>query len=90
MGYREVICPLLDASYVETPYMIHLDNLHFYSNNMADSVVTQLTGDSQEGEQVKFDISYEAYEEGEKLYEQGRIGRDMMLRLILNICHIQK
>ena len=70
MGYREVICPLLDASYVETPYMIHLDNLHFYSNNMADSVVTQLTGDSQEGEQVKFDISYEAYEEGEQLYEQ--------------------
>lgn len=70
MGYREVICPLLDASYVEAPYMIHLDNLHFYSNNMADSVVTQLTGDSQEGEQVKFDISYEAYEEGEKLYEQ--------------------
>ena len=69
MGYREVICPLLDVSHLEDPQVIRLDDLQFYSNNMADSMVTQLIGNSRGSGQIKFDISYEAYEEGEKLYE---------------------
>lgn len=70
IGYREVICPLLDLSYVNDPQMIRLDHLQFYYSNLADSPTIQLYGYDQSGEKMNFEISYETYEQGKQLYEE--------------------
>lgn len=70
IGYREIVCPLLDLSHVNDPQMIRLDHLQFYYSNLADTPTIQLYGYDQSGEKMNFEISYETYEQGKQLYEE--------------------
>lgn len=70
IGYREIVCPLLDLSHVNDPQVIRLDHLQFYYSNLADSPTIQLYGYDQSGEEMNFEISYETYEQGKQLYEE--------------------
>lgn len=70
IGYREIVCPLLDLSHVNDPQVIRLDQLQFHYSNLADSPTIQLYGYDQSGEEMNFEISYETYEQGKQLYEE--------------------
>lgn len=70
IGYREIVCPLLDLSHVNDPQVIRLDHLQFHYSNLADSPTIQLYGYDQSGEEMNFEISYETYEQGKQLYEE--------------------
>ena len=70
IGYREIVCPLLDLSHVNDPQVIRLDHPQFHYSNLADSPTIQLYGYDQSGEEMNFEISYETYEQGKQLYEE--------------------
>ena len=69
--YMQVVNPLRDIPYLNSPHTISLADVSFYYSNISDSPTIEIRGTDAGGRKETFAISREEFEEGETLLHQA-------------------
>lgn len=68
--YVQVVNPLRDIPYLNSPHTVSLADVSFYYSNISDSPTIEISGTEANGRKETFAISREEFEEGETLLHQ--------------------
>lgn len=68
--YVQVVNPLRDIPYLNSPDTVLLNDVSFYYNNISDSPTIQISGMDADGRRKTFSISREEFKEGKELLMQ--------------------
>ena len=69
--YVQVVNPLRDIPYLNSPHTVSLADVNFYYSNISDSPTIEISGTDTDGRKETFAISREEFEEGEALLHQA-------------------
>ena len=69
--YMQVVNPLRDIPYLNSPHTVSLADVNFYYSNISDSPTIEISGTDAGGRKETFAISREEFEEGEALLHQA-------------------
>ena len=69
--YMQVVNPLRDIPYLNSPHTVSLADVNFYYSNISDSPTIEISGTDTDGRKETFAISREEFEEGEALLHQA-------------------
>ena len=69
--YVQVVNPLRDIPYLNSPHTVSLADVSFYYSNISDSPTIEISGTDAGGRKETFAISREEFEEGEALLHQA-------------------
>ena len=69
--YVQVVNPLRDIPYLNSPHTVSLADVNFYYSNISDSPTIEISGTDAGGRKETFAISREEFEEGEALLHQA-------------------
>ena len=69
--YMQVVNPLRDIPYLNSPHTVSLADVNFYYSNISDSPTIEISGTDAGGQKETFAISREEFEEGETLLDQA-------------------
>ena len=69
--YMQVVNPLRDIPYLNSPHTVSLADVSFYYSNISDSPTIEISGTDAGGRKETFAISREEFEEGERFLDQA-------------------
>lgn len=69
--YMQVVNPLRDIPYLNSPHTVSLADVSFYYSNISDSPTIEISGTDAGGRKETFAISREEFEAGETLLDQA-------------------
>lgn len=69
--YVQVVNPLRDIPYLNSPHTVSLADINFYYSNISDSPTIEISGSDADGREETFSISRKEFKEGEKLLHQA-------------------
>lgn len=69
--YVQVVNPLRDIPYLNSPHTVSLADVNFYYSNISDSPTIEISGTDADGREETFSISRKEFKEGETLLHQA-------------------
>ena len=69
--YVQVVNPLRDIPYLNSPHTVSLADVSFYYSNISDSPTIEISGTDADGREETFSISRKEFKEGETLLHQA-------------------
>ena len=69
--YVQVVNPLRDIPYLNSPHTVSLADVNFYYSNISDSPTIEISGIDAGGREETFSISRKEFKEGETLLQQA-------------------
>ncbi len=69
--YVQVVNPLRDIPYLNSPHTVSLADVSFYYSNISDSPTIEISGTDADGREETFSISRKEFKEGKTLLHQA-------------------